>query len=120
MEVNDSKFNKNSVLDIVFNPRRKRRGERRGHFRNFLFAPKNLLFHKMAVPGLCDHPVNKATFVWSKGDVIIVAPLCLKDFAVPPLLSEGTTLTVYSLSTACVCVFLNNIYQGVFNLAELA
>lgn len=31
----------------------------------------------MAVPRLCDHPVNKTTFVWSKGGVIIVAPLFL-------------------------------------------
>ena len=55
---------------------RKRRKER--SFPQFSFFPEEFIVScKMAVPRLCDHPVNKTTFVWSKGGVIIVAPLFL-------------------------------------------
>ena len=37
----------------------------------------------------------------------------LKDFAVPPLRSEGTTLTVYSLSTVCVCFLNQYLSRGI-------
>ena len=78
----------------------------------------------MAVPRLCDHPVNKTTFVteqrwcYNRGSTLSYG---LKDFAVPPLLSEGMTLTVYSLCTVCVCVFLNQyLSRGIeFSRASL-